>query len=183
MKHDIQKFKKAREMRLNGYSLSEIAREYNIPVSTLSNSFKDIKLSNGQIHDLNERVKSRVQKGRMNSLINIKSKRLFIEREIYAKSELEFQKLSKDTFFTAGLVMYWLKGSKSMNCFQFSSNNEQIINNMIKWINKYVINSEQKDLVKVRKYNNNYRIDLKGINNLRRVIAWQKLLIKYYDSV
>ncbi len=183
MKYSVQILKKAREMRLNGYSLNEIRREYNIPISTLSALFKDIKLSNKQISELKTRVNYRIQKGRMNSLINIKSKKVFIEREIYNKAELEFKKLSKNTFFIMGITMYWLKGSKSMNCFQFSSNNEQMINTMIKWIKTFVIDESQRDLIKVRKYNNNYRIDIRGINILRRVIAWQKLLIKYYDNV
>jgi hypothetical protein len=82
MVYDIQKVKKAREMRLSGLSLSEIKRETGIPVSTLSIWFRDITLTKQQIDDMNTRVSKRVSRGRLNSLITVKSKRVFTEKTL-----------------------------------------------------------------------------------------------------
>ena len=51
---------------------------------------------------------------------------------------------------------------------------------MIMWLNRYI--KVDDDVIKIRNYDKYSRIDVCRINVLRKVIAWQKLLIKYYDD-
>ncbi len=180
MKYHIQDIKKAREMRLSGSSLSEIKKETNIPISTLSNWFKDITLSSEQISGLNERIKPRIVRGRMNSSIKLRSSRMYKEKSIYEEAEREFGMLSKDPFFIFGLALYWSHGSKK-GSFQFTSSNPLMISIISSWIGKYL--KIDISLIKTRKYSGYTRVYVRDINILRRVIAWQKLLIQYYKEV
>jgi hypothetical protein len=180
MKYGIQNIRKAREMRLSGASLSEISREFAIPVSTLSFWFKDITLNQEQKQKLDERVMPRIVRGRMNSLISIKSRRIFSEKAIYEDSEKSFIELAKDPFFILGLSLYWSHGTKK-GSFQFTSSNPLMISVIKMWIDKYL--KIDSSLLKVRQYSGYTRLYIGGVNILRRVIAWQKLLIQYYDNV
>jgi hypothetical protein len=180
MVYDIQKVKKAREMRLSGLSLSEIKRETNIPVSTLSLWFRDITLTKQQIDDMGARVSKRISRGRLNSLILVKSKRVFIEKTIIDEANREFKGFVNQPLFITGLSLYWASGTKRGSAFQFSSSDINMINVMIMWLNRYI--KVEDEVIKIRNYDKYSRIDVSRINVLRKVIAWQKLLIKYYDE-
>jgi hypothetical protein len=177
----IQKVKKARELRLFGKSLSEISSELNIPVSTLSFWLKDIRLSEKQIYDLKMRVNSRVSRGRLNASIIHKSVRIFKEKKIFDEASKEFPKLIKEPLFILGLSIYWAKGSMKGECFQFSSMNKVMIDVILMWIKKYIKIDD--NIIKKRKYGSMTRIEISGIDVLRKIMAWQKLLIQYYDKV
>jgi hypothetical protein len=180
MVYDIQKIKKTREMRLSGLSLSEIKRETGIPVSTLSIWFRDITLTKQQIDNMNIRVSKRVSRGRLNSLITVKSKRAFMEKTIIDEATKEFKGFVNQPLFITGLSLYWSSGTKRGSAFQFSSSDINMINIMIMWLNRYMRVDEE--VIKIRNYDKYSRIDVSRINVLRKVIAWQKLLIKYYDE-
>ena len=180
MVYDIQKVKKAREMRLSGLSLSEIKRETSVPVSTLSTWFRDITLTKQQADEMNTRVSKRGSRGRLNSLISVKSKRVFIEKTIIDEANREFKELATQPLFICGLSLYWSSGAKRGSAFQFSSSDINMINIMIMWLNRYI--KVDDDVIKIRNYDKYSRIDVCRINVLRKVIAWQKLLIKYYDD-
>lgn len=167
-------------MRLSGASLSEISREFNIPVSTLSLWFRDITLNPDQKEGIEKRVKPRVARGRMNSLISIKSKRIYEEKTIYEGSQKDFVELAKDPLFILGLSLYWTHGAKK-GSFQFTSSNPLMISVIKIWIDKYL--NTDNSLIKTRQYSGYTRLYFGGINTLRRVIAWQKLLIQYYVNV
>ena len=181
MVYTIQSIKKAREMRLSGASLSEISKEISISKSTLSSWLKDIRLTKAQQGDIVERNKNKMSRGRLNSLIVRKSKRIHKENSIYNQAEKEIIEYIKDPFFNYGLALYVLGGAKSGNAFQFTSSNSQTIKIMIKWINKYLVVEEA--LIKQRTYGKHIRIEISRIDVLRRVLSWQKLIIKYYDNL
>lgn len=176
----IQNVKKARELRLEGKSLSEISEKLSVSISTLSAWLKDITLNEAQQDALRARVKNKISKGRMNALISLKSARIFKEKSIYEQAEKEFERLHKDPFFMLGLALYWSSGAKK-GCFQFSSSDQGMNFIMMDWIKKYL--NPDENLVKQRNYNGYRRIDITRIDVLRRVIAWQKLLIQYYGKV
>lgn len=177
----FQNLKKAREMRLSGKSYSEIRKEVNISLGTLSNWLKDIVLSETQLIELNVRVKPKMNRGRLNALIIRKSARIYKEKKIYEEASRDFHYLIKDPIFTAGLVLYWSNGTKGGNVFQFSNSDQNLVNFMTMWIIKYV--KVDKNLIKNRNYNGYTRLLVCNIDVLRRVMAWQKLLIQYYDSI
>lgn len=178
---NIHNLKKARELRLSGKSLSEISREINISPSTLSLWLKDIVLNDRQILDLKTRISHRVSRGRLNASIALKSGRIFREKKIFDDAEKDFFILIKEPFFILGMTLYWVKGAKKGSCFQFASSDLSMISIMSIWIKKYLKIDDS--LIKRREYATYYRIDVSRIDVLRRVVAWQKLLVQYYDRV
>ena len=93
----------------------------------------------------------------------------------------EFKDFKKDPFFMAGLSLYWASGSKKGDHFQFSSSDKKMIAFMVLWIKKYL--AIPNDLIKERVYGGYLRIVITRIDILRKIMAWQKLLVKYYDNV
>jgi len=181
MVYSIQFIKKAREMRLSGASLSDISRETHVSKGTLSSWLKDISLNMAQQEAISERSKNRMSRGRLNSLIARKSKRIYTENMIYNQAQKDIVEYSKDPFFTYGLALYSLGGAKTGNAFQFSTSNSEVLLVMSKWITRYI--GIDSSLIKQREYKGYKRIEISRIDVLKKVIAWQKLIIKYYDSL
>lgn len=181
MKHSLQNSKKAREMRLFGLSLSEIHKETSIPISTLSSWLGDITLNEAQSASLKERVSSSMKRGRFNSSIAIRSKRVFQEKKAFDEAEREFSTHSNDPFFMTGLSLYWASGARKGSSFQFSNSDKSMISVMNVWIKKYL--DVDDSLIRHKKYNGYSRIVICRISALRKMVAWQKLLIQYYSVV
>ncbi len=181
MKYPIQLIKKAREMRLSGQSLSEISKETNISRSALSVWFKDITLSHEQKEVLGNRVKNKISRGRMNASISIRASRMYREKKVFDDAEKEFKNFIKNPFFGVGVVLYWINGVKKGSSFQFANSNPEAQRLMLKWITKYIKTPDS--VIKTRSYHGYKRIDICDINVLRKMIAWQKLLIQYYKEV
>ncbi len=181
MKPSIQLLKKARELRLFGKSLTEISQELSISRSTLSSWLKDIKLTDKQKGELAQRNMLKVSRGRLNALIVKKSNRVFKEKSIYDQAVRAFPRLAKDPFFMLGLSIYWAKGTKKGNCFQFTSTDKEMVEIMKKWAIRYlwVESVSISEIV----YGKCIRLNISGIDRFRQLTAWQKLLIQYYDSV
>ncbi len=177
----IQKLKKARELRLEGKSLGEIARETNIPRSTLSYWLKDITLTEKQQADLRNRVKPKMGRGRLNSVISLRSARIFKENKAFEDAKREFARLRKDPAFIFGLTLYLSHGTKKGTSFQFSNSDSTTISIMKAWAKKYL--KVEDGLIKQRNYGSHKRLDIMRIDVLRKVIAWQKQLIQYYGTV
>ncbi len=174
---NIQKLKKAREMRLSGSSLSEISKEIHISRSSLSIWLKDIVLTELQINEMKKRVSGRMSRGRLNASIKIRSKRVYQEKKIYDQAKREFVHLSEDPVFMSGLTMYQLNGTKQGTSFQFACSDQNIVNFMIFWVKRYL--KIEEILIKKRNYGGYLRLDISRVEILRRVLSWQKLLVQY----
>jgi len=181
MVYNVQYVKRAREMRLSGASLSEISRETHVSKGTLSSWLKDISLNKAQQEAIIDRSKNKMSRGRLNSLIARKSKRIYTENVIYNQAQNDIVEYSRDPFFTYGLALYSLGGAKTGNAFQFSSSSPEVIMIMSKWINKYI--GCDKGLIKQRDYKGYKRIEISRVDVLKKIIAWQKLIFKYYDNL
>lgn len=177
----IQKLKKAREMRLDGRSLTEISREVGVSRSTLSYWLRDITLNTKQSEDLKNRVAGKISRGRLNAVISRRSSRIFKENKAFEHAVEEFKKLHKEPLFMLGLALYRVHGAKKGSSFQYSDSDQDNINIMISWIRKYL--ATEQALIRHRKYGSYKRIDISRVDVLRRVMAWQKQLIKYYGRV
>lgn len=181
MVSNIQIVKKAREMRLSGKSLREISEIIGVSKSILSIWLRDIKLTNDQINEIKFRVKDRMSRGRMNASIIKKSERLFKEKRIFDIESKQFHKLIKDPVFISGLSLYWAKGSFKNNHFQFTCSDNNMLIFMRKWILKYL--NIDNNLIIETDFLSYKRLNINRIEVLRRVMAWQKLLIQYYEGV
>lgn len=181
MKSGIQILKKARELRIHGRSLSEISAELNVGVSTLSLWLRDIRLSDQQKSELDQRNRIKVSRGRLNASVMKRANRVFKEKSIYDQAVKEFPHLAKDPFYMMGLSIYWAKGARRGGCFQFTSADRKMVEIMKKWAIRYL--RVENDAITEILYGKCIRLNISGIDRYRQLTAWQKLLIQYYDSV
>lgn len=177
----VQIKKIAINMRKNGASYSEIKKKLPIGKGTLSLWLAHISISRDQKEEILMRGKEKILRGRMQASIARRARRMIKENTIYAEAEKEFKNLVSDPFFMTGLAMYAMRGSRQGTSLQFSSSDKFHIALMDKWIKKYLGVGE--DIVKKRNYRGYLSIVVTRVNVLRKMVAWQKLLIKYYSDV
>ncbi len=211
-------------LRKQGRSYNEIASELNVAKSSLSLWLRDINLTDEQNSALYMRLKDRISRGRLQTSIALRARRMVRENKVFGEAEKEFKLFFKDPFFCMGVSLYWAEGAKKNNYFAFVNSDPQMLVFMVRWIKKYLVSDFS--LIKYRlfihipykeenledfwvkllkipngklyktiykptphttKKNLNYkgclRIDITRIDVLRKVVAWQKLLIQYYSDI
>ncbi len=217
----VQTSKRAIELRRLGFSYSEISKELKVSKASISNWVKNIKLTENERLNLEKNLKNKIAKGRMNSSIAIRSKKVFKDKFAYDNALKEFEKFSKDQFFMLGLGLYWAHGLKKGNSIYFMSKDSNIMKIIVLWMKKYLnisknkakfrlfinishrngnfedlwaktidipLNLFQKTIytnsskaIKDREYKGSLAIMVSGVELYRKVIAWQKILIRYYN--
>lgn len=116
-------------------SYTEIRNRLGVPKSTLSYWLRELPLSKKKILELRrqnwKKNEAKIERFRA----TMRRKRELKDREIYNKYQKRFSKLSKNTFFIAGLMLYLAEGGKS-NYTQISLANtdSRIIKFFIKWM-------------------------------------------------
>lgn len=144
---------KAIELRVSGKSLNEIKREIGpIAKSTLSLWLKNISLSKAKRENLAERMKGRIEQGRLKTVQIRKIHRL--ERIAQAEKEAknEFQELSKNPLFSVGIGLYLGEGSKTEQEFKFTNSDPNIIRTMIYWLKEIIGIDSEKIRVRLQTY-------------------------------
>lgn len=119
-------------LRKKGKSYSEIQKILTVSKSTLSRWLKEVYLKPKSINRLKDRQRTAylVSKKRVANCI-------WHHESIKEKARIESKKLINDSFFVAGLMLYWSEGSKSMGSVQFSNSDSQMIKIMLAWFKKY----------------------------------------------
>lgn len=129
---DFSRKIQAIQLRKEGKSYSEIKNIVNASKSTLSNWLKNIELTKEQ--------KSRLNRLQATAYLGAKKKQatsLKHHKEIKEKAEKEANKLAKNQFFVAGLMLYWAEGSKNIGSVQFSNSDPAMIKIMMRWFRKF----------------------------------------------
>ncbi|HEY4503538.1 MAG TPA: hypothetical protein VJJ28_00295 [Candidatus Paceibacterota bacterium] len=221
MRDTVQIAKKAIELRRLGYSYNDIASKLNISKTSVSNWVKNVRLTEIEKIALQKNLKAKMEKGRLNASISIRTKKIFKEKIMYENIEKDFPKLQRDSFFMLGMGLYLSHGLKQGSAFQFTSADVNIIKIILVWMEKYLnlsckmakyrvfLDISHKDrnceeiwsrivgiphdlfqkTVYIRSRNNERDREYKGsleilvikVEVLRKVIAWQKLLMRYYS--
>lgn len=117
------------------FSYTEIRKRLGVPKSTLSYWLREFPLSGARILELRRKgwKKSEAKIERFRNAM--RKKRELKEQEIYNKYQKRFAKLSKDTFFIAGLILYLGEGDKrDYNRIGLSNTDPKIIKFFNKWI-------------------------------------------------
>jgi hypothetical protein len=122
----------ARSLRACGLSYSEIRSYLPIPKSTLSGWVSDVDLSGG----LRDAIESR-RLGKDNHRDTQWRRRLEIEdirREAveYARHRLD------DSFFVAGVCLYWGEGAKTRNHCSLNSSDPALLRLFVGWVRKHL---------------------------------------------
>jgi hypothetical protein len=136
---DFSKKLKAIELRKNGLSYREIQKTIRASKSTLSLWLKDIELSKAQKSRL-----TRLQATAYSGAKKIQAQSSKHHNEIRAHAEQEVTKLINNSFFVAGLMLYWAEGSKSFGSVQFSNSDPNMIKIMMRWFREFCAVPEAK---------------------------------------
>lgn len=106
-------YRKAKSLRKEGRSYSELNQKLGIPKSTLSNWFSNKDWSRSVKSQLAEKWKD----ANKNRILEINSQRkaqtLRRHRRFRQKAAKEFQSLKSDPLFLTGLSIYWGEGEKA----------------------------------------------------------------------
>ena len=100
---------KARTLRLQGLSYSEIKDSLKVSKSTLSVWLKEMPLTNEKINELRAHSPRRIERFRK----TMTKKREARVKEASIKATHDFGTLTKREIFIAGLFLYWGEGGKT----------------------------------------------------------------------
>lgn len=137
---------KARELRQQGFGVKEIAREINIPKSTVSGWVRDIILTVEQLEKLTQRSIKGSERGRLLGAFYQKQRRLDkIERYLNeGKSRLAI--LTENEFLIAGLAIYWGEGGKKKRRVEFCNSDPKMVKFITRWL-KICFNVPKEELI------------------------------------
>ncbi len=126
----------ARQLRTQGASIKDIAKQLKISPSTASIWCRDIILSPTQIRQLLKSKEKNITAGRLRGAQIQRERRLdrirAAEQEAY-----RLKSLTDNEFWIAGLALYLAEGSKRMGRVQFTNSDPRIIKFMLRWFKKF----------------------------------------------
>ncbi len=140
---------KAIDLRLKGYSYSQIKSELKISKSTLSGWLKNYPLSEERIKELTGKNEKRIENYRKTRLRQKEE----ILRKIYQKEKAEIFPLSKRDLFIAGLFLYWGEGGKTKDGeLVLSNTNPAALKFFICWLKNSLKADINKTQIKLHLY-------------------------------
>lgn len=127
---------KAIELRLKGFSYSQIKQEMGLSKSTLSGWLCDYPLSPERIRELGAANPRRIESFRN----TFRKKREDCLKKVFEKSSKKIGTLSRRELFLAGLFLYWGEGSKtSPNTFAVSNTDPAVLSFFMRWLRLFNI--------------------------------------------
>ena len=118
-------------------SYTEIRKRLGVPKSTLSYWLREFPLSEERILELRRQGWKKGEASRERFRATMRKKKEFKNREIYSKYQKRFAKISRKSFFIAGLTLYLAEGGK-LNYTQISLANTDI--RIIKFFIRWMVN-------------------------------------------
>ena len=122
-----------RRLRREGWTYSEIMAVLLVVKGTLAGWCKEIRLTDGQIDAIKERVPT--QKGVPRD--TNRRRRLEIA-EIRKQAQAEVPELLEEPLWIAGTVLYWGEGFKAQRQVGMSNSDPAALRLFIRWVRKYV---------------------------------------------
>lgn len=124
---------KARQLRREGRSYSEIKRTMKVSKSSLSLWLRDIPLTDGQI----KKIKGNKEKAIERFIETMKLKREERLSDYYKKQKKAWLPLSNRELFLAGLFLYWGEGNKaSRHTISISNTDPTLLVFSLVWMTK-----------------------------------------------
>ncbi len=127
---------KAIEMRKNGVSVCQIARNLSVSKDSASRWTRDVILTIEQFEKIKQRGAIGSERGRIISAINRRNNRL--RRQEIAKkwAKKALNNLTKRELLAAGVAIYAGEGLKKKSEVRFCNSDPMLINFMIVWLKK-----------------------------------------------
>jgi len=123
---------KAITWRKHGRSYSEIQKILKVSKSTLSRWLKDVQLTTEHISKLKDKQRTAYFTSKRRTESSAKH-----HESIRESARVESKQLINDSFFVAGLMLYWSEGSKNLGSVQFCNSDPRMIKIMLAWFKKY----------------------------------------------
>lgn len=150
-------------------SYGAICNKLGVAKSTLSYWLKEYPLTKERILELRRAGWSKGEASREKFRITMREKRLLKENIIYDKAKLKFGKLSKDSIFTAGLMLYLAEGTKrDVHRIVLANTDPRIIKFFIKWMTEFLNIPKGKMKAELHLYDN--------MNITEEIGFWKKQL-------
>ena len=117
----------------------EIAKRLNVPKSTLSYWLKDLPLSPERVTELRRQAWSRGEASREQFRQTMRAKRATKEKLLYQTIQKQFKKVSRQSYFVAGLMLYLAEGEKkSREAISLANTDPAIISFFIRWCQEFL---------------------------------------------
>ncbi len=189
MLENVPKKEKAIKLRREGKTYSEILKVIPVAKSTLSEWFREVKLSKREFQVLTERKLSAIKRGGQAKHLQ----RLKRAEEIKNKAFSDIKSISKRELRLIGTTLYWAEGSKEKDYYpgsgiRFSNSDPKMIVVFLKFLKEvlevsddgicveiYIHQNSKNSIEKVREYWS--KITNKNVDTLNR-IYYKKNIIK-----
>jgi len=131
---------RAIDLRLNrNLSYSRIKKAVPVSKSTLSYWLRNFPLSIKRINELKRAGWSKAQSKIEKFRTAMRRKRDREDQKVYEKYQRRFKKLTEETFFIAGLMLYLGEGSKTdYHTVKLSNTDPDIMQFFIRWLNEFL---------------------------------------------
>lgn len=127
----------ARELRKQGLSFSEIIDKIpNLSKGTLNGWLKDIELTQKQKERLLLKIRNGADRGRFKGSLTNHKKRIEVTEKIIDIGKVEAKKRITDSFFIAGIMLYWAEGDKTQERVGFTNADPIMIQFIMNWFRK-----------------------------------------------
>lgn len=137
------------------FSYSRIMKQFPVAKSTLSEWLRPFPLSKEKILEL-RRIQWKNNEAKIELFrATMREKREKKDKEEYEKYLKQFQKISKNVFFTSGLMLYLAEGAKTSNyTVSIANTDSRIIRFFIKWLGDFFEIPKEKIKVQLHLYEN-----------------------------
>lgn len=137
------------------FSYAEIRKRLGVPKSTLSYWLRELPLSEKRILELRYQARKKSEASRERFRLTMRKKKELKDRRVYEKYKKRFAKLSKETFFIAGLMFYSAEGDKKNQYrLSFANTDPKIIKFFIRWLNECLAVPKKKIKATLHLYEN-----------------------------
>ena len=129
---------RALELRKEGRTYKDIAKELHVAKSSLSLWLRDLPLTEEEIKYLKVRKDANISRGRIKAATILHNKRLGRDKILFAQAKQEFSVFIKDPLFSLGIALYWAEGSKRTSGFTFTNSDPDMFVLMVNWIEQFL---------------------------------------------
>jgi hypothetical protein len=122
------------KLRKSGYSLYEISQKLFVSKASVSTWVRDIVLSKKSQDRLSNKIKRGSYLGRIKGSQTNKTKKEFIQRDIYHRVLKENSKITNRELLFLGIALFWAEGNKKGSRFIFSNSDFLMLKLILKWL-------------------------------------------------
>ncbi|OGG06789.1 hypothetical protein A2872_00990 [Candidatus Gottesmanbacteria bacterium RIFCSPHIGHO2_01_FULL_42_12] len=127
--------RKAIELRLRGFTYSEIRKELDLSKSTLSGWLTNYHLTKDQLKRVDKKKELQIEHYRQSCA----RRRKLIDDEVYNTQKAIWTPLSNRELFLAGLFLYWGEGTKvGSHIINISNSDPRVIKFALFWLKKCI---------------------------------------------